>query len=212
MDTNVQMFTQFCFCRSGLNSVNQSVAQVKIALSLQWPETELSSNSSVHLYLTLSRCVNILQVFEKCPSHLMLQRVAQTSSSKTFRTLSDVRGGCHCQYPGCPSICGPTLTSVLSVFILSTNSAWDQDTIWLHISLKQCYLPFRASLLASSGQVQFQTYSKGEAWAEVKFRADVAQILVANQISVCQNLQEIFTAGKVLVYIFSRTFVKATFL
>lgn len=45
------------------------------------------------------------------------------SSFKTISALSDARGGCHCLYPGCPFICGPTLTSVLSVFIFTTNSA-----------------------------------------------------------------------------------------
>lgn len=124
-----------------LNRVNQSSTQCKIVLSLQWFETEPRSNSSVYLYLTLSRCVNILQVFEKCLPLLVPKRIASESSCKTFTALSDVRGGCHCLYPGCPFICGPTLTSVLSVFIFFTNSAWGQDMTWFHISFKQCYLP-----------------------------------------------------------------------
>ncbi|KAJ4941036.1 hypothetical protein JOQ06_027323, partial [Pogonophryne albipinna] len=51
----------------------------------QWPEPEPRSNSSVQLYLTLSRCVNILQVFEKCSPPHAAYSIADSSS----KTMSD---------------------------------------------------------------------------------------------------------------------------
>lgn len=92
-----------CFCSQvWIVSISPS-----LRLKLYCVFSGLKQNCAVRLYLTQSRCVNILQVFEECPRLLlMLPRVAQIRAWDAQSV--DVRGCRHCSYPFSLSVGPPS--------------------------------------------------------------------------------------------------------